>query len=111
MCYWTRQLLTTPRGMQDCFRLHPEMYGSELEDDEDEVEEELRAEAAARSTEGSKEVSEPELASSQAPNPDPQHSESKTQQPQSTESSRSPPVSSDTAHDPVPNAKLDANMK
>jgi len=31
------------RGMQDCFRLHPEMYASELEDDEDEVEEELKA--------------------------------------------------------------------
>ncbi|CAL3967150.1 unnamed protein product [Diplocarpon coronariae] len=31
------------KGMQDCFRLHPEMYGSELEDDEDEVEDELRA--------------------------------------------------------------------
>lgn len=29
--------------MQDCFRQHPEMYGSELEDDEDEVEEELLA--------------------------------------------------------------------
>ena len=33
--------------MQDCFRLHPEMYASELEDDEDEVEEELRAREAA----------------------------------------------------------------
>lgn len=31
------------KGMQDCFRQHPEMYGSELDDDEDEVEEELRA--------------------------------------------------------------------
>jgi len=30
------------KGMQDCFRAHPEMYGSELEDDEDDVEEELR---------------------------------------------------------------------
>ena len=29
--------------MQDCFRLHPEMYGSELEDDEDEVEEGFQA--------------------------------------------------------------------
>lgn len=38
--------------MQDCFREHPEMYGSELEDDEDELEEELRAETTARSTEG-----------------------------------------------------------
>jgi len=38
--------LTGSRGMQDCFRLHPEMYASELEDDEDEVEEELRAREA-----------------------------------------------------------------
>jgi intermembrane space import and assembly protein 40 len=33
--------------MQDCFRQHPEMYGSELEDDDDEVEEELHAREAA----------------------------------------------------------------
>ena len=33
--------------MQDCFRQHPEMYGSELEDDEDELEEELRADASS----------------------------------------------------------------
>ncbi|CAG8949222.1 hypothetical protein HYFRA_00004846 [Hymenoscyphus fraxineus] len=31
------------KGMQDCFRAHPEMYGPELEDEEDEVEDELRA--------------------------------------------------------------------
>ncbi|KAH6676291.1 hypothetical protein B0J14DRAFT_585219 [Halenospora varia] len=31
------------KGMQDCFRQHPEMYGAELEDDEAEVEEELKA--------------------------------------------------------------------
>lgn len=29
------------KGMQDCFRLHPEMYGSELEEDEEEVEREV----------------------------------------------------------------------
>jgi intermembrane space import and assembly protein 40 len=34
--------------MQDCFREHPEMYGSELEDDEEEVEEELRVQAAEK---------------------------------------------------------------
>ena len=33
--------------MQDCFRQHPETYGAELEDDEDEVEEELHAREAA----------------------------------------------------------------
>lgn len=35
------------RGMQDCFRAHPEMYGSELEDDEEEIEAEIRAQEAA----------------------------------------------------------------
>ncbi|KAB8297622.1 hypothetical protein EYC80_001430 [Monilinia laxa] len=46
------------KGMQDCFRAHPEMYASELEDDEAEVEEELRArEAAKGSDEGSSEQS------------------------------------------------------
>ncbi|TVY26599.1 Mitochondrial intermembrane space import and assembly protein 40 [Lachnellula hyalina] len=35
------------KGMQDCFRQHPEMYGAELEDDEEEVEEELRAREAS----------------------------------------------------------------
>lgn len=39
------------KGMQDCFRLHPEMYASELEDDEDEVEEELRSREAAPAAE------------------------------------------------------------
>ncbi|KAA8570613.1 hypothetical protein EYC84_000012 [Monilinia fructicola] len=46
------------KGMQDCFRAHPEMYASELEDDDAEVEEELRArEAAKGSDEGSSERS------------------------------------------------------
>ncbi|KAI9733804.1 MAG: Oxidoreductase [Claussenomyces sp. TS43310] len=36
------------KGMQDCFRQHPEMYGSELEDDEDELEEEIRSEVAEK---------------------------------------------------------------
>jgi intermembrane space import and assembly protein 40 len=39
--------------MQDCFREHPEMYGSELQDDEDELEEEVRGEMAARDGEPS----------------------------------------------------------
>ncbi|RFU30327.1 hypothetical protein B7463_g6029, partial [Scytalidium lignicola] len=34
------------KHMQDCFRQHPEMYGSELEDDEEEVEAELYAREA-----------------------------------------------------------------
>lgn len=42
--------LTNSRGMQDCFRQHPEMYGSELEDDEEEIEEEIRAQENAKAT-------------------------------------------------------------
>lgn len=38
------------RGMQDCFRQHPEMYGSELEDEEEEVEAELRSRDGSRSS-------------------------------------------------------------
>jgi intermembrane space import and assembly protein 40 len=47
------------RGMQDCFRAHPEMYGSELEDDEEEVEEELRAREQASVSEKTSTDSEP----------------------------------------------------
>ncbi|ATZ55423.1 Bcmia40 [Botrytis cinerea B05.10] len=39
------------KGMQDCFRAHPEMYASELENEEDEIEEELRAREAANGSE------------------------------------------------------------
>lgn len=45
--------------MQDCFRQHPEMYGSELEDDEDELEEELRAESSPGSSDASKDMMTP----------------------------------------------------
>lgn len=38
--------------MQDCFREHTEMYESELEDDDVEVEEELRAREAAKGPDG-----------------------------------------------------------
>ena len=37
--------------MQDCFRAHPEMYASELENEEDEIEEELRAREVANGSE------------------------------------------------------------
>jgi len=52
--------LTTNRGMQDCFRAHPEMYQSELEDDEDEVEEELRAREVAQNPDTEAQSAEPE---------------------------------------------------
>lgn len=41
------------RGMQDCFREHPDVYGSELEDDEDDVEEELNARDATNASDSS----------------------------------------------------------
>jgi intermembrane space import and assembly protein 40 len=47
------------RGMQDCFRQHPEMYGSELEDDEEEVEDELRARESAPAPKDTPEYAEP----------------------------------------------------
>ncbi|KAL2070524.1 hypothetical protein VTL71DRAFT_13550 [Oculimacula yallundae] len=62
-------------GMQDCFRLHPEMYGSELEDDEDEVEEELRARESAAASED--ESSEPKEAQEKPNEPPTEASEEK----------------------------------
>lgn len=57
-----------PRGMQDCFRLHPEMYASELDEEEDEMEEELRARETAQSGEsGSSEEVSHEAAKSSPP--------------------------------------------
>lgn len=58
-------LLTLYRGMQDCFRAHPEMYGSELEDDEDEVEEELASRSQKESASSS-----PENGHASAPSPE-----------------------------------------
>ena len=37
--------------MQDCFRAHPEIYATELEEEEEEIEEELRAREAAQGSE------------------------------------------------------------
>lgn len=46
------------RGMQDCFRLHPEQYGAELEEEEDEIEQELLArQNASKGEEASSEPS------------------------------------------------------
>jgi len=36
------------KGMQDCFRAHPDVYGAELEDEEEEIDEELRAQGLSR---------------------------------------------------------------
>jgi len=48
------------KGMQDCFREHPEMYQSELEDDEDQVEEELRTREVAQNPDPEAHSEEPE---------------------------------------------------
>jgi mitochondrial intermembrane space import and assembly protein 40 len=55
--------------MQDCFRQHPEMYGSELEDDEDELEEELRAEGSQHSSDVSHDTPTPVNGQPQPPQP------------------------------------------
>ena len=47
------------KGMQDCFREHPEIYGSELEDDEEPPAQEGQAVAAAAPHEGGEKVSKP----------------------------------------------------
>ncbi|KAI9879846.1 MAG: Oxidoreductase [Pleopsidium flavum] len=40
------------KGMQDCFREHPDVYGSELDDDEEEQDEELIANAVPTESDG-----------------------------------------------------------
>ena len=85
------------RGMQDCFRQHPETYASEFEDDEEEVEDELRARDAA-----AEEVS-----------PTPQSATARSAEPSqkvASEASESKPIeephreSSNTTADQVPNS-------
>ncbi|KAE8451731.1 hypothetical protein EG329_003188 [Mollisiaceae sp. DMI_Dod_QoI] len=57
------------KGMQDCFRLHPEMYGSELEDDEDEVEEEIRAQQSAKDGDAPTATATPKQSTEAEPKP------------------------------------------
>lgn|ERR1700683_5195213 len=103
--------------MQDCFRQHPEMYGSELEDDEDEVEEEIRAqesekassEASAKSTpesalESSKEALSPPAQEKKA-TPDASHRDS-----QSTTAAETQKAGGEGG-DLVPKASYDATSK
>ena len=109
--------LTGPRGMQDCFRLHPEMYASELEDDEDEVEEELRAREAAPSIE---ETTLPSAdsgneAKASEPTSDPASAESKSVEQSHLDSSSSVAVntqsSGDSGQEPLPKVAHDAGSK
>jgi intermembrane space import and assembly protein 40 len=80
------------RGMQDCFRLHPDMYGSELEEDEDEVDELLARETAQPAEETpvesspTKAASAPSTEATEKPSPkaaSAPSTESKTEQPTS----------------------------
>lgn len=80
------------RGMQDCFRQHPDMYGSELEEDEDEVDELLAKETAQSAKEtqvessASKAASAPSIETAEKPSPKADSApsvESKTEQPTS----------------------------
>ncbi|KAI8083463.1 hypothetical protein BDF21DRAFT_360109 [Thamnidium elegans] len=43
------------KGMQDCFRLHPDVYGDEIDDDEEEEEEEKKTEESPKEEESVKE--------------------------------------------------------
>ncbi|RDW69306.1 hypothetical protein BP6252_08326 [Coleophoma cylindrospora] len=92
------------KGMQDCFREHPEMYGSELEDDEDEVEEELRAREQAKIGD---EASAPKAISAEASEKaDEPHRDNKTAP---VASSAGP--SDEDAQELVPRASHDASPK
>ena len=87
-----RELTHVFRGMQDCFRAHPEMYASELEEDEvEEGIEEQRQQSAAQDQATSS--NEGEAATHEA-----QASTEAPKQPvaQSTTTTKEPPVS--TSH-------------
>lgn len=45
-CFEIRRLTDVNRGMQDCFRLHPDVYGSELDDDDEDEGAPVPAEAS-----------------------------------------------------------------
>jgi intermembrane space import and assembly protein 40 len=106
--------LTFIRNMQDCFRAHPEMYGSELEDDEDDVEEELQEREHAAKSEQESPSPAPEIAATKSI---PQHTNTDkkpNEEPQRTIISAvgdSKPQSSDEAAELVPKAAFDATSK
>lgn len=113
------------RGMQDCFRLHPEMYGSELEDDEDDVEDEIRAQEAQRAqeTDGKSQSQEADSpAKSQplkiAPTSAPQGAEkeipAEKESPKAalkTEEVKVPTSAPESSEEAVPRAAYDASSK
>lgn len=100
-------ILTNSRGMQDCFRLHPEMYGSELDDEEDDIEDELRARQEASNGEESEEPKSEALTPTTI-----QETPQKSLATESKPKKQSKPVettnSTDAAEEVVPKAAHDA---
>lgn len=47
------------KGMQDCFREHPDIYGAELEDDEEAPQQQEEGQAVASPHDGGEKVSKP----------------------------------------------------
>jgi intermembrane space import and assembly protein 40 len=101
------------RGMQDCFRQHPETYASEFEDDEEEVEDELRARQAVSQDEVS--PSEPAKASEPLQQAIPEHAESERVEEPHRDSSNATAdkvkVSGDEGEELLPKAVHDATSK
>ncbi|KUJ16487.1 uncharacterized protein LY89DRAFT_84684 [Mollisia scopiformis] len=108
------------KGMQDCFRLHPEMYGSELEDDEDEVEEEIRAQKSERDTKaGASTPSKPKETTESVPTPTTEATPQPTEPKKTVEESHRDSLSttaetvqaSDEGRELLPKAAHDATSK
>jgi len=112
--------------MQDCFRQHPEMYGSELEDDDDEVEEELRAREAdpasgddvgddapqpspQKAAEPMKET--PRTTDQKAPPPEPKSPSPESHSESSKRTASKPERSGDEGGELLPKAAHDATSK
>jgi len=92
------------KGMQDCFRRHPEMYGSELEDDEDELEDEIRAQEAGKSQ------SAPAETQTRAPEPAENTQEAEASH-RDARSSQNPSTTGDEGGELIPKDMHDATSK
>ena len=115
--------------MQDCFRLHPELYGSELEDEEDGIEDELRTrengsssksedEILVQATESTAPVAQKatgpgvqETASNETPGDKQSMQQSNAQPDDSTQTSSDAQVSSAKDNELIPKALHDATKK
>jgi hypothetical protein len=97
------------RGMQDCFRQHPDMYGSELEDDEDELEEELKAEGSVRSSDASGDTPTPVQEQTQPSQPAAREGPEPTVE--SSKSATKPIIAGDEGGELVPKAAHDGTSK